>query len=337
MPILLALVAGLLSTSPRPAGAPVLVVANPDESTVSVVDVRAARILATLPTGQAPREVTASPDGRWAVVTDQGTAEGGSSLTVVDLITLTVARRIRLDGHPRPSGIRFLPDNQTVVVISDADGSVLLVGIPSGRILRIVTTEQAGSRWVVTPRDGRRAYTATPGSGSVSVIDLGGPGVPRTLAVAPGIESIAVSPDGAVVWVGSNQTGRIYVIDAARWTVVDSTAATGRPGRIAFSPDGSRVLVADPAADEVRLFDAGRRELLARIPVPPGEVGNGSPARGPARPAGLAFGPSGRTAWVSLAGVAQIAEVDLVAGAVRRYLPARAGAAGLVYTERPPA
>lgn len=314
-----------------------LVVVNQNESTVSVVDVRGGTILATLPTGEAPREVAASPDGRWAVVTDYGAGEAGSTLTVVDLISLTITRRISLGEYRRPHGIRFLADNQTVAVTSETGGVVLLVGIPSGRIERAAPTGQPASRLVVVARDGRVAYTANLGSGSVSAVDLAGGGPPRTLAVAPQTEAIALSPDGFEVWVGSNVTGRVYVVDTESWSVVDSLATSGPPARIAFSRDGSRVLVSNPGTDELWLFDARTHDPGERIAVPPGAPGETPAPSGPARPFGIAWAPDGRTAWVSLQAAGRIAEVDLEGRAVRRYLPAGAGADGIAFADRPPA
>src|SRR5512139_3541505 len=93
----------LLLTAALTAQAPesLLVVTNKDEHTVSIVSLATGGTLAVLPTGIGPHEVAASADGRWAVATDYGTREPGSTLTVVDLASRSVARTISLDPYRR--------------------------------------------------------------------------------------------------------------------------------------------------------------------------------------------------------------------------------------------
>ena len=67
---------------------------------------------------------------------------------------------------------------------------------------------------VVAARDGRRAFTANIRSGSVTALDLDS-GEPRSLAVSTQTEAIGVSPDGAQVWVGSNDQGTVTVVRIA--------------------------------------------------------------------------------------------------------------------------
>jgi DNA-binding beta-propeller fold protein YncE len=125
----------------------VLVVVNKDASTVSILAADNGAMLATLPTGSGPHEVAASNDGRLAVVTNYGAREGGNSLTVVDLVTLAVARTIDLGEYRRPHGVVFLPDNRTVAVTSETSGVVLLVDVTSGRIIRTRSTGQDSATW----------------------------------------------------------------------------------------------------------------------------------------------------------------------------------------------
>lgn len=305
----------------------VLVVVNKDASTVSIIAAESGTALATLPTGAGPHEVAASADGRLAVVTNYGAQQGGNSLTVVDLASLTVARTIDLGEYRRPHGIVFLPDNRRVAVTSETSGMVLVVDATTGQIVSTRPTQQEVSHMVVVARDGRRAFTANIRSGSMTAVDLVS-GEPRTLAVSTQTEAIGVSPDAAQVWVGSNDRGTVTVVRTAAWRATDTLDVGGQPYRIVFSPDGSRVLVTTPASDEVRLFDAATRKELGRVKTP---ASSGAPGQ----PFGVAWSADGRLAYITLRGAGQVAVVDIRAMSVLRHIGTGAGPDGIAFAPKP--
>ena len=305
----------------------VLVVVNKDASTVSVISLETGATLVTLPTGVGPHEAAASDDGRLAVVTNYGAQQGGNSLTVVDLGSLSVARTVDLGEYRRPHGIVFLPDNRRVAVTSETSGMVLVVDVTTGRIVSARPTAQEGSHMVVAARDGRRAFTANIRSGSMTALDLDS-GEPRSLPVSTQTEAIGVSPDGAQVWVGSNDQGTVTVVRTAEWRVIDTLNVGGQPYRIVFSPDGRRVLVTTPASDEVRLFDAATRRELGRLKTPASSGAAGQPF-------GVAWSPDGKLGYITLRGAAQVAVVDIEKMSLLRHLTAGPGADGIAFARRP--
>lgn len=325
--ILLALALSVAAAPSAAAPSDVLVVVNKDASTVSIIAVESGAALATLPTGAGPHEAAASGDGRWAVVTNYGAQQPGSSLTVVDLVALRVARTIDLGEHRRPHGIVFLPDNRTVAVTSETSGVVLLVDATTGRITGTRPTGGQASHMVVVARDGRRAFTANMRSGDISAVDLVS-GEPKILAVSTQTEAIGGAPDAAQVWVGSNDQGTVTVVQTAGWRVVDTLRVGGQPYRIVFSPDGRRVLVTTPGSDEVWLFDAESRREIGRIRTP---AGNG--ARG--QPFGVAWSPEGERAYITLRGADQVAVLDLKTLSVSRRIGTGAGPDGIAFARRP--
>jgi len=309
------------------AASDVLVVVNKDASTVSIISVESGAALATLPTGTGPHEVAASGDGRWAVVTDYGAQQPGSSLTVVDLGALRVARTIDLGAYRRPHGIVFLPDHRTVAVTSETNGVVVLVDVTSGQITGTRPTSGQISHMIGVAGDGRRAFTANIRSGDISAVDLVS-GDPKTLPVSTQTEAIGVAPDGAQVWVGSNDQGTVTVVRTAAWRVVDTLRVGSQPYRIVFSPDGRRVLVTTPQSDEVWLFDAESRREIGRVKTP---------AQGgtPGQPFGVAWSPEGRVAYITLRGAEQMVVLDLEKLSVSQYLGTGAGPDGIAFARRP--
>src|SRR5690349_23054522 len=92
---LLVLLALGVRASDTPRGT--IVASNMRDNTATIIDAASGKVLATVPTGEAPHEVATTHDGKWAVVSNYGNRERpGNSLTVIDLTTLAVARTIDL-------------------------------------------------------------------------------------------------------------------------------------------------------------------------------------------------------------------------------------------------
>jgi YVTN family beta-propeller protein len=300
----------------------VLVVVNKEASTVSIVNVATGTVTATLPTGANPHETAASHDGKWAVVSDYGAQAPGSTLTVVDLTTKKIARTIEL-GFTRPHGIVFLPDNRTVAVTSETGGAVLLVDVLQGTVTSDHLTGQRVSHMVALTSDGKLGYTANIADGSLSRIEFSSNAPARVLSgIGTQTEAIGLTPDGGEAWLGSNNTGKVLIVNVDQWKVTDSLQTSGFPYRIGFTPNGRLAVVTNPQSNEIHIYDARMKARLGTVIAPEG-------------PLGLIFAPDNRTAWVTLSGSGEIAEVDLVNRRVTRRLPAGPSPDGIAYAVTP--
>jgi YVTN family beta-propeller protein len=324
----IATLAGDTAPADAPADAPaeLLIVGNKRDNSVTLIDVAARHTLATLPTGEGPHEVAASSDGRWAVVANYGAQQPGNSLTVLDLARHAVARTIQLAPYRRPHGITFLPGDSLLAVTAESDQAVLVVRFADGTVARTIPTGQAGSHMVSVRADGRMAYTANIGSGTVTELDLVAGRATRTLPVAPRTEGVAVVPDGHEVWVGSNTQHTVTVIDTRTWAPVDTLSAPGLPYRIAISADGRTAVVPNPEANVVRVFDVATRTERRTISMTGGAEG--------AQPVGVTLAADGRRVFVALQGTSEVAMVDLATGAELARFPVGAGPDGLAVTRR---
>jgi len=314
----------------------VLVVANKQAASATVLEVASGRTLATLQVGTGPHEVATSADGRWAVVTNYGAQTPGNSLSVIDLDRLEVVRTIDLGEYRRPHGVAFLPGApQRVAVTSEASRNVVLVNVAEGRVEGAIHTGQAGSHMLAVSPDGQRVYTANIPSGTVSVLDVRGRTLLRTSdAVARQTEGIALSRDGRRLWIGSNQDHTVTVVDAETLQPVDTLQAPGFPYRAVASADGRRVVVPNPMANLIRVFDARSLRETGTVEFSGGNPASAAPAGGGAGPVGVALAPDGRTAYVSLQELNQVGVVNLETGAVTAHWDVGAGPDGIAYARR---
>ena len=326
----------------------VLVVLEKEAARARLLDPATGATLATLPTGPFPHEVAASPDGRTAVVADYGAREPGRTLTVLDLVGRRVARTIDLGEYRRPHGIVWLPAAPggaaaRVVVTAEQSQALLVVDVGAGRVERAIPTGQRGTHMVAVSADGRRAWTANIGSGSVTLVDLARGDTVRTRVTGRGPEAIDVSPDGREVWAADRDLDRITVLDAATLDSLGSVPTGRFPNRLKFTPDGRHVLVSNAAAGTLGVYDARGRRLAATVALGEGPAAAPNPMNPSGRsavPLGIQLAPRGGRAWVALNAAGALAEVELPAGGadrarVARRVPAGDGPDGMAYAPAP--
>ena len=315
------------------ARAGLLVVANQQGASATVLDAATLKTVATVPVGQGPHEVAISNDGRWAVVTNygvQGTA--GNTLSVIDLAaeTPSVVRTIDLGQYQRPHGAAFVQSGMKLLVTSETSQRLLLVDFISGRIDTAMVTNGRGSHMVTVQRDGRRAWTSNVADGTVTEFDVDTRTTKRTFAVAPNVEGIAATPGGVQVWVGSNTAKTVTVVNGADARILGTIGGFGHPYRIGVSRSGRVALVSDPPSNRIWIYDVATRKELAQIDLA-GQTGVGSPAA-QAGPEGIAFDPITEYAYVTLHGTNQVVAIDLRTRKVMGFGSVGAGPDGIGFS-----
>lgn len=284
-------------TPPSEAGLEnILVVLNKSDHTAALVDPGTLETVRLIPTGIGPHEAIASRDGRRLYVADYGTATPGNTLTVIDVPSGEVVDKIDLGEHRRPHGIVTGPDGSIWVTTEDSR-SVLEISADDHSIQRVFETDEDITHMLVLTADGKRAFTANIGSGTVSVIDTES-GKVETVTTGRGAEGIDITPDGKEVWVAHRQDDNVVVLDAETLKSL-ATVDTGRfPIRVKVTPDGTRVLVTCAMSNEMVVFDRVKREEIGRVQLD-------------AVPIGIQITPDGRRAFVANTQADKVTVVDL--------------------------
>ena len=302
------------------ARAGMLVVANQQGASATVLDAATLGTIATVPVGVGPHEVAVSPDGRWAVVTNYGDrATRGHSVSVIDLALAmpAVTRTIALGEYERPHGAAFVANGSKLLVTSEASNRLVIVDFASGRIDTTLATNARGSHMVATRRDGRRAWTANIADSSVTEFDIDLRRTIRTYHGAAMNEGIAATPGGVEVWVGSNTDKTVTILDGATGRASATLTGFGFPYRIGIARTGNIAVVNDPTSNRIWLYDIATRQRVAELDlakadglVMPATTG-GTPGGTGAGPEGVAFDPIAGFAYVTLHGTNQVVAVDL--------------------------
>jgi len=242
-----------------------LIVLNKSENNAMIFDLRSDKLLAKIPTGEAPHEVAISPDKKFAIITNYGTRENpGNTLTLINLERLTVEKTINLENYRRPHGVAWI-DNDKVIITAEANKSIVIVDVKTGETLKSIQTEQDISHMLVLSKDVKKCFVANIASGSVSVIDLKDSKLLTNIPTGKGSEGIDITPDGNEIWVTNRAEDSVAVVDAKNFKVKKKIKVDGFPIRVKISSDGKFAIVSCARAGEIAIIDAKSKTLIKRI------------------------------------------------------------------------
>jgi YVTN family beta-propeller protein len=163
--------------------------ANVKSGTVSVLDLDARTLVATIPVATVVQRISLSTDDRWAFTADETKAR----LAVIETATNSVSTSIPLPGIA--FGTTPTPDGKWLLVTLPALRMVGLVDLAKLRVVRTLDVPKAPQEIVVRP-DGAVAYVSCDASAKVAVIDLKEWKVEKLIDVGLG--------DDGLAWVAAN-------------------------------------------------------------------------------------------------------------------------------------
>jgi DNA-binding beta-propeller fold protein YncE len=195
-----------------------------------------------------------------------------------------------------------------------------------GSVTRAFSTRQEVSHMVVATPDGRRAFVANIGSGSVTAIELGSGAKLADVATGAGAEGIALAAGGREIWVTNREADTVAIVDASSLAKVAELRSEGFPIRATATSTGL-VLVTHARGGHLTLFSVEKRAEGGRVAFDLASLGGdrrlfadrfGSSSV----PIGVVVSADGALAYVAHANADAITEVDLAAKKVVRTLRA---------------
>jgi YVTN family beta-propeller protein len=175
-------------------------------------------------------------------------------------------------------------------------------------LIALVIALGAGLRPAAAQPPGPRVYvTNSAGGHSVSVIDAGTNTVIATIPVGLSPNGIAVTPDGAFVYVANEGGTTVSVIDTAVNAVVETVTVGLSPKEVAVSPDGLLVYVTRPGWNRIALIDTATNTVVDNLAI--------------YDPWNLVFTPDGATLYVSHANLSAVSAIDTTTRTVVATVP----------------
>jgi gliding motility-associated-like protein len=233
--------------------------ANGGSNTVSVVDINANTLVATIPVGKDPCDIAVSPDGTRIYVANNQS----NSISVINTVTKNVITEIPVGITP--FGTTISPDGKWVYVAIEGSGSVSVINTATNTITATIPVGDI-PQGIITSPDGSRVYVSNLVGNTISVINTATNTVINTISAITSPTGVAVSPDGSHLYVAGNN-GYISVINTANSQLITAITVGSLPGSISLSVDGSRLYVANAGSNNVSIINTATNSVLSTIPV----------------------------------------------------------------------
>lgn len=291
-----------------------LLVLSKGDLALEVVDPATLKVLWSVPSGPDPHEVAASPDGRFAYITNYGSG-AYHTITPVDLQAKKALAPIDLGPLIGPHGLDYVGGRLWFTAEgAKAFGSYDPV---AQKIDFVLGTGQDRTHMVRVSSDQQRMVLTNVSAGTVSIVEKtvpsqgprGGPpgrgGGPQAnwqqtvVQVGRGSEGFDVTPDWREAWIANAQDGTISIVDLGGKRVVQTLESNTRgANRLKITPDGKLAFVSTLSGPDLAVFDVGGRKEVTRI-----AIGNGA--------AGIQIQPDGSRVYVACTPDNYVAVLDV--------------------------
>ena len=264
-----------------------LVLANREGGAVAVIDRASGKLLRHVHIGENPEFVRTR--GHLAFVTYEPASTGGAPaapgsgaasgpgkgdddevhtpahVAIVDLDKGVVIRSIR--GGLETEGVEFTPDGKDIVVANEADGTLTVHAIATGRLVKTVDLKPYGvrPRGIKLSPDGT-SYVATLEFSNVFVVLDAGFKVVRTVATAEAPYGLSFDRTGGRLFVAAARGKLLQVFDTGTWQSIKDVPIGTRCWHFTFTPDDKSILLACGRSNEIVVVDTGTLDAVKRIP-----------------------------------------------------------------------
>jgi len=211
-----------------------LYIANEDAGTASITDVKANRVINSMPVGLEPEGAAMSPDGRWVYIT----SEASSTVSVIDTQTGQVVKQFLVGARPREAV--FTSDSSRAYVTAENGNVVSVVDTRDHTVIKTIElprtdgSAQLKPKGVVVSADGKRVYVATGRGNSVAVIDGEQLKLVALIPVGQRPWGIALTPNGRKLYTANGVSNDVSVIDTSTNKVIATVKAGDGPWGIAL-------------------------------------------------------------------------------------------------------
>ena len=259
-----------------------LVTANKDDANVSIIDLATRQVVHHVKIGKNPEFVRVLGDR--AFVTYEPSSKGGpppkpgavaahddddddkvpARIAIIDIRKGKLLKEIT--SGPETEGIEFTPDGKRMIVTNEADNTITVHDIASGKLLKTVPTSKYGDRprGIKVSPDGKR-YVATLEFGNkVLVLDEKLDPV-RTLDTGKTPYGITFDRSGQRIFVAASRENTLQVFDAGSYEKIKDIPTGERCWHFTFTPDDKQLLLTCGRSDEVIVIDTAKLEVTKRI------------------------------------------------------------------------
>ena len=309
----------MIDLNNRPGG-PNLIVTAKTAHKVHFLDAETLTLSSTIDMPGSTHELALSPDGRTAYGSVYGDGifarrvNPDRRIVVIDLPSRALTRVIDLGAVYAPHGVMM--DNSGMLWSSGELGNAVLVIDPVTEKVRPIDVG-ATAHWVAVSHATGKVFVSVK-QDYVVVIEAEKRAVIDRIKLPKVVEGLAISPDGATLYICAQTAAEFYAVDACSHAVLrtvpieGANAAKPQMRRVRVSPDNSYVVVSSNQDNHAAIYAADGVKEIATFPTKKG-------------PMGFGFAPDGKHAYLCCHDDAEVFEFELASGRVTRTFATAAG------------
>ncbi len=263
-----------------------LIVATRENGSISIIDTATNEVLNQIAVGKNPEFVRVR--GNFAYVSYEPSAKGGpppapgsAAATAaakedadddkeparIGIVDLKLGEKVReIIGGPETEGIEFSKDGKQLVITNEADNTVTVHSLKTGKLLKTIKTHAYGDRprGVKASPDGK-TYVVTLEYGNKFMVMDKNFKVLRTVDTGVTPYGIAYDRKGERIFVAANKAKTLEVYDAKTYEKVKDITTGNRCWHFSFTPDDKEILLACGKSDAVLVIDVEKLEVTKQI------------------------------------------------------------------------
>jgi DNA-binding beta-propeller fold protein YncE len=236
-------------------------------------------------------------------------------IAVIDLSTRALERLIDLGEALAPHSV-MLDASGTLWCTGELGDCVFAIDPAASTFTRVPVGGAA--HWIAISHRSGKLFASFKTTEAVAVLDLATRKVIDRLPIPYGAEGLAVTPDGATLFVCAHAKGVVHVFDAASHTHRATLKIAGAPGearqlrRVRVSPDGRFVCVSSHVDGFAAVYDGASLKQVAGFATPKA-------------PMGFGFADDNLHAYLCCHDAADLVEFELESGRITRKVSTAAG------------
>lgn len=256
-----------------------LVVANRAEGGIAVIERTTGKLVRKVKIGANPEFVrvkgrlafvsyepssTGKPPGKADDKDDDDAKAEPAHIAIIDLDKGRVVRSVK--GGPETEGIEFAADGKHILVTNEADDTVTLHAIATGKLVKTVDLKSYGKRprGIKKSPDGK-TYVVTLEFANAFVVLGPDYGVVRKVETGESPYGVSFDRSGKRVFVAAGRSQQLQAFDTTTWQKLKDVPTGKRCWHFTFTPDDRQILVACGRSDEVVVIDATSLEPVKHI------------------------------------------------------------------------
>jgi len=236
-------------------------VAVSDDDTVQVLDILRGNIRELIPlrTGDGPRDLALTEDGRLLISANYGS----DTVSIIDPIQGVETERIRVGQGP--TSVIVNRNGTRAYVTSSLANTLSVIDLSTGILSAVLSMEGTTPLAAALDRDEENLFIISGDSPNLTVLDPATLTTTDKIYIGAGAVSIAIDDNTGLVLVGKEHISEISIVDPSVLMPIDTIRLKGAAGHMTIDRQENALLVLVPGRKLLQKVDLVSKRVMAEM------------------------------------------------------------------------